>query len=84
MAGGLIRLGGPSDSRGRKTTKLQEAAYNAQLAAGLPISALARAVLIKDDRLIDYRRCATYIHAVQQTEWFKAAFPAYTEYAHES
>jgi hypothetical protein len=48
------------------------------LAAGLPISELARAVLIKDDRIIDYRRCATYIHAIQRKEWFKAAFPAYT------
>jgi hypothetical protein len=57
---------------------LQEAAYNAQLAAGLPVSELARAVLVDDDGRIDYRRCATYIHAIQHTEWFNAAFPAHT------
>lgn len=64
---------------GIETTKLQEAAYNAQLAAGLPISELARAVLLQNAQTIDYRRCATYIHAVQQMEWFIAAFPAYTD-----
>jgi len=36
-------------------------------------------VLIKDDRIIDYRHCATYVHAIQQMEWFTAAFPAYTD-----
>ncbi len=40
---------------------------------------LARAVLIKDDRIIGYQHCASYIHAVQQMDWFKAAFPAYTD-----
>jgi len=59
-------------------TKLQEAAYNAQLAAGLPISELAGAVLIKDDGIIDHQHCASYIHAVQQMDWFKAAFPGHT------
>ena len=58
-------------------TRLQEAAYNAQLAAGLPVSELARAVLIKGDGVISYRHCARYIHAVQQMDWFAAAFPAY-------
>jgi hypothetical protein len=57
---------------------LQEAAYNAQLAAGLPVSMLAHAVLIKDDRIINYRHCARYIHAVQRMDWFTAAFLAYT------
>ena len=57
---------------------MQEAAYNAQLAAGLPVSLLARAVLIKDDGIINYRHCARYIHAVQQMDWFTAAFVAYT------
>ena len=56
---------------------MQEAAYNAQLAAGLPVSMLARAVLIKDDAIINYRHCAKYIHAVQQMDWFTAAFLAY-------
>lgn len=40
---------------------------------------LARAVLIKDDGIIGYQHCASYIHAVQQMGWFKAAFPAYTD-----
>jgi hypothetical protein len=59
-------------------TKLQEAAYNAQLAAGLRISQLGGAVLIKDDGIIDHRHCATYIHAVQRMDWFTAAFPGHS------
>jgi hypothetical protein len=59
---------------------LQEAAYNAQLAAGLPISELAVAMLIKnDDGIIEYRHCANYILAVQQMDWFKAAFPTHSD-----
>jgi hypothetical protein len=58
-------------------TKLQEAAYNAQLAAGLPISKLAGVVLIKNDGIIDHQHCASYINAVQQMDWFKAAFPGH-------
>ena len=58
-------------------TKLQAAAYNAQLAAGLPVSQRADAVLIMDDGLISHRNCATYIVAVQQLEWFRLAFPAH-------
>lgn len=60
-------------------TKLQEAAYNAQFAAGLPVSGLACTTLIAEDRLIDYRYCAAYIHAVQRAGWFRAAFGAYTD-----
>ena len=45
----------------------------------MPISELARAVLLKDDRIIDYRHCAIYIHVIQKMEWFKAAFPAHTD-----
>ena len=60
-------------------TRLQEAAYSAQLAAGLPISKLAEAVLIKHDGVIDHQHCARYIHTVQQMDWFTAAFPAHTE-----
>jgi hypothetical protein len=48
------------------------------LAAGLPVSTLAGAVLIKGDGIINYRQCARYIHAVQQMGWFTAAFRAYT------
>ena len=57
-------------------TKLQESAYNAQLAAGLPISELAAAVLLTDDSMISYQRCADYILAVQRADWFRAAFAA--------
>jgi hypothetical protein len=49
------------------------------LAAGLPVSKLADAMLIMGDGVIDHRHCATYIHAVQQMEWFKAAFPAHAD-----
>lgn len=52
-------------------------AYNAQLAAGLPISELAVAVLAKDQGTIAFRHCASYIHCVQQADWFRAAFPAH-------
>jgi hypothetical protein len=48
------------------------------LAAGLPISELAGAVLIKDDGIIGHQHCASYIHAVQQMDWFRAAFPGHT------
>ncbi len=58
-------------------TKLQEAAYGAQWAAGLPVSELAGVVLIMSDGKIHHRHCATYILAVQQTDWFKAAFPSH-------
>jgi putative metallohydrolase (TIGR04338 family) len=49
------------------------------LAAGLPISKLAGSVLIKNDDMIDHQHCANYIHAVQQMDWFKAAFPTHTD-----
>jgi putative metallohydrolase (TIGR04338 family) len=64
--------------KGVNTTKLQEAAYNAQLAAGLPTSVLARAMLIPGDGVIGYRDCARYLHAVQRLDWFTAAFPSYS------
>ena len=59
-------------------TRLQENAYNAQLAAGLPVSALASAVLVVDSGTIGHRHCATYIRAIQEMEWFRAAFPAHS------
>jgi hypothetical protein len=49
------------------------------LAAGLPISELAGTVLIQGDGIIDHQHCASYIHAVQQMDWFKAAFPAHSD-----
>ncbi len=60
-------------------TKLQAAAYNAQLAAGLPISERAAATLTLDNGLIGHRNCAAYIAAVQQTDWFSAAFPTHAD-----
>jgi len=74
----LTAHGEASPGRLSRTTRLQEAAYNAQLAAGLPVSDLARAVLIEDDGVIAYRHCARYVHAVQRMDWFTAAFAAYT------
>jgi hypothetical protein len=60
-------------------TKLQQAAYNAQFAAGLPVSLLAESVLVKNNGVIDRRNCASYIHAVQQMDWFKAAFATHAD-----
>ena len=58
-------------------TRLQEAAYNAQRAAGLPVSPLAEAILVMADGTISHRHCATYIVAVQQMDWFAAAFSSH-------
>ena len=60
-------------------TRLQEAAYNAQLAAALPVSDLAETVLVIDDGIINRQHCAIYILAVQRMDWFKAAFPAHAD-----
>lgn len=35
-------------------------------------------MLIENDGIIRYQNCASYICAVQQTDWFTAAFQAYT------
>jgi hypothetical protein len=43
----------------------------------LPVSKLASSVLIRDNGVINYQHCARYIHAIQQMDWFTAAFPAY-------
>jgi hypothetical protein len=59
-------------------TKLQQAAYDAQLAAALPVSQLAAAVLIRNGGIIDRKHCASYIHAVQQMDWFNATFPGHS------
>jgi hypothetical protein len=58
-------------------TRLQQAAYNAQLAAALPVSDLAETVLVLDHSIIKRQHCATYVLAVQRMDWFKAAFPAH-------
>ena len=44
----------------------------------MPVSELARAVLVEDNGIINYQHCASYIHAVQRMDWFMAAFRAYT------
>lgn len=36
-------------------------------------------MLIKGDGIINYQHCASYIHAVQQMDWFKSAFPSHTD-----
>lgn len=60
-------------------TRLQENAYNAQLAAGLPVSDLADSMLVADgDGVIGREHCTAYIRAVQQMSWFSAAFPAHS------
>lgn len=60
-------------------TALQQAAYNAQLGAGLPVSDRARELLVAGRGGVPYRQCAVYVHAVQRMEWFSLAFPAHGE-----
>jgi hypothetical protein len=50
-----------TEQKEAEATKLQEAAYGARLAAGLPVSDLATAVLISADGTIHHRFCAAYI-----------------------
>lgn len=61
------------------TTRLQAAAYDAELAAGLPLSELGRVTLGAgpEDAAVSPAQCATYLHAVQRTAWFAAAFPGH-------
>jgi hypothetical protein len=59
-------------------TKLQQSVYDAQRAAGLTTSPLARAQLTPVHGTIAVRQCAAYIHAVQQAPWFEAAFTGHT------
>ena len=60
-------------------TRLQQAAYNAQLAAALPVSNLAETMLVSDHGITNRQHCAIYVLAVQRMDWFKAAFPAHTD-----
>lgn len=60
-------------------TQLQEAAYAAQWAAGLPASPLAVVLLTRENGRISHHRCATYLWAIQETEWFEAAFRAHCD-----
>lgn len=58
-------------------TRLQEAAYSAQFAAGLPVSELAHVLLAADEGVIHVRQCAAYIEAIRTTAWFTGAFAAH-------
>lgn len=58
-------------------TKLQQLAYDAQLAAGLPASLLAVELLHATNGEVSAEDCANYLVAVQQTVWFTAAFPSH-------
>ncbi|EWT02620.1 hypothetical protein N865_02530 [Intrasporangium oryzae NRRL B-24470] len=60
-------------------TRFQEAAYDAQLAAGLPVSELAASLLTRHEGPIGMGMCAEYLHAIQQSDWFTAAFTAHAE-----
>jgi putative metallohydrolase (TIGR04338 family) len=63
-------------------TRLQEAAYAAERAAGLPTSPLARQLLSRIPPRgadIEVEQCAAYLHAVQDTLWFRAAFPGHVD-----
>ncbi len=42
------------------------------------MSDLATAVLISADGTIHHRFCAAYIHALQRSDWYAAAFTGYT------
>ncbi len=39
---------------------------------------MATALLITNNGVIDHHHCASYIHAIQQADWFRAAFPGHT------
>lgn len=69
----------PARQLGSEPTALQQAAYDAQLAAGLPLSDLATSILGSDERPIDPARCGRYLHAIQRTPWFTAAFTGHTQ-----
>ena len=59
-------------------TKLQQAAYDAQLAAALPTSLLAVDLLSSVHDTVDVRNCATYINTLQMSGWFQTAFSGHT------
>lgn len=58
------------------TTRLQEAAYGAQWAAGLPGSELGRERLARSGALISVAQCAAFIEDVRTSAWFVAAYGA--------
>jgi hypothetical protein len=73
----LIHLCLPIHVRG-PVTPLQQAAYDAQLAAALPSCELGHALLIPNGGLITAAQCATFILAIQTADWFTAAFTGHT------
>lgn len=60
-------------------TKLQQRAYDAQIAADLPASRLATHILISRNGTVGIENCARYIAAVQQMARFKAAFRSHDD-----
>lgn len=58
--------------------ELQQAAYDAQLAAGLPQSE-AGAVILGSGGEVGISECASYLHAAQRAAWFTAAFPGHAD-----
>ncbi|NUR69496.1 MAG: hypothetical protein HOU81_01610 [Hamadaea sp.] len=58
-------------------TRLQQSAYDAQLAASLPASRLGLELLVPRDGAIALQDCARYLAVVQRLGWFTAAFPAH-------
>lgn len=69
---------GPTRTQRRTTTRLQDAAYDAQWAAALPTSGVGQALLGGRGELIEIQRCRAYIEAVRASSWFAAAFPRQT------
>jgi hypothetical protein len=45
----------------------------------LPVSVLATSVLVRREAPIDLGRCAEYLHAIQRSDWFRAAFAGHAE-----
>lgn len=45
----------------------------------MPVSELARALLLNRNGTIGHRQCAAYIQVVQQTDWFRAAFAGHAD-----
>jgi putative metallohydrolase (TIGR04338 family) len=60
-------------------TKLQQRAYDAQMAADLPVSHLGTQILIARKGVVGIENCARYIAAVQEMARFKAAFRSHDD-----
>jgi hypothetical protein len=49
------------------------------LAAGLPVSDIARTILVNDGTSIPHSSCGAYIHRIQRSRWFQTAFAAHAD-----